>query len=185
MSLCMKITKKKMITIIHLYLFRFPFLTQRLRTMNHLVKNRFKFLEMYQKLLETQLGATSEACLIDTFDYIRMSTDDILRMNEHVEDPDYVDHPLDTIALGVLEARSFLFNYEKSKEKKEGGAKLQRSQSERRIKKDLGSSPPKKIPTPSNANLPKGPKIEKQKSLPKNSKLSQNKFFQQRYVPPI
>ena len=149
--------------------------------MNHLVKNRFKFLEMYQKLLETQLGATSEACLIDTFDYIRMSTDDILRMNEHVEDPDYVDHPLDTIALGVLEARSFLFNYEKSKEKKEGGAKLQRSQSERRIKKDLGSSPPKKIPT-SNANPPKGPKIEKQKSLPKNSKLSQNKFFQQRYV---
>jgi hypothetical protein len=64
---------------------------------------------MYQKLLEMTLGESeSEACLIDTFEYIRMSTDDILRLNEHVEDPDMVDHPLDTIALGVLEARSFL-----------------------------------------------------------------------------
>ena len=82
--------------------------------MNHLVKNRVKFLDMYQKLLEVTIGeSASEGCLIDTFEYIRMSTDDILRLNEHVEDPEYVDHPLDTIALGILEARSFLFNYEK------------------------------------------------------------------------
>ena len=153
--------------------------------MNHLVKNRFKFLDMYQKLLETMVGATSEACLIDTFEYIRMSTDDILRMEEHVEHPDYVDHPLDSIALGVLEARSFLFNYEKPQDKqKEGsGNKLQRSQSERRVKKDLGSSPPKKPPHSNQQLKIEKPKIEKQKSLPKNSKLSQNKFiFQSRYI---
>ncbi len=161
---------------------RFPFLTQRLKTMHHLVKNRARFLDMYQKLLEIAVGeSSSEACLIDTFEYIRMSTDDILRLTEHVENDEYVDHPLDSIALGILEARSFLFNYDKSPEdqsKDSSGTKLQRSQSERRVKKDLGSSPPKKIPIP-----PKGPpKIEKQKSLPKNSKLSQNKFiFQSRY----
>jgi len=148
---------------------RFPFLTQRLKTMNHLVKNRVKFLDMYQKLLEMTLGESeSEACLIDTFEYIRMSTDDILRLNEHVEDPDMVDHPLDTIALGVLESRSFLFNYEKPKSDNSGGTKLQRSQSERRVKKDLGASPPKKIPLVKKV-------VEKQKSLPKNSKL-QNIF---------
>ena len=130
---------------------------------------------MYQKLLEMTLGESeSEACLIDTFEYIRMSTDDILRLNEHVEDPDMVDHPLDTIALGVLEARSFLFNYEKpksGKSDKSDGTKLQRSQSERRVKKDLGASPPKKIPLVKKV----APSLEKQKSLPKNSKF-QNIF---------
>ena len=127
---------------------------------------------MYQKLLEMTLGESeSEACLIDTFEYIRMSTDDILRLNEHVEDPDMVDHPLDTIALGVLEARSFLFNYEKPKSDNSGGTKLQRSQSERRGKKDLGASPPKKIPLVKKV----APSLEKQKSLPKNSKF-QNIF---------
>ena len=152
---------------------RFPFLTQRLRTMNHLVKNRVKFLDMYQKLLEVTIGeSSSEACLIDTFEYIRMSTDDILRLNEHVEDPDYVDHPLDTIALGILEARSFLFNYEKPKPNESAGTKLQRSQSERRVKKDLGASPPKKPPA---VKKPGPPNLEKQKSLPKNSKF-QNIF---------
>lgn len=146
--------------------------------MNHLVKNRQKFLDMYQKLLEATIGeSSSEACLIDTFEYIRMSTDDILRLDEHVENADFVDHPLDSIALGVLEARSFLFNYEKTPpdKDKDPGTKLQRSQSERRVKKELGSSPPKKIPLQN-----KAPKIEKQKSLPKNSKLSQNKFLQSR-----
>lgn len=174
----MPVRKKKTSQLFCLFTSRFPFLTQRLRTMNHLVKNRAKFLDMYQKLLETVIGkSTAEACLIDTFEYIRMSTDDILRLNEHVEDSDYVDHPLDSIALGVLEARSFLFNYEKTPtdEAKENnaGTKLQRSQSERRVKKNLGSSPPQKIPVPQS----KTPKIEKQKSLPKNSKLSQNKFL--------
>ena len=159
--------------------FRFPFLTQRLRTMNHLVANRHKFLDMYQKLLEATVGSTSESSLIDTLEYIRMSTDDILRMNEHVEDDGHEEHPLDTVALGVVEARSFLFSYEPKKDKKEGGAKLQRSQSERRVKKDLGSSPPKKTtPIPPTDN--KTPKIEKQKSLPKNSKL--NNFFLNRFV---
>ena len=148
--------------------------------MNHLVANRHKFLDMYQKLLEATVGSTSESSLIDTLEYIRMSTDDILRMNEHVEDDGHEEHPLDTVALGVVEARSFLFSYEPKKDKKEGGAKLQRSQSERRVKKDLGSSPPKKtapIPTTDNS---KTPKIEKQKSLPKNSKL--NNFFLNRFV---
>ena len=149
--------------------------------MNHLVSNRIKFLDMYQKLLEAAVGSTHEASLIDTLEYIRMSTDDILRMNEHVEDEDYVENPLDSIALGVLETRSFLFSYEA---KKKEGAKLQRSQSERRVKKDLGTSPPKKIPTNDNVIPTENPKskIEKQKSLPKNSKLSQSKFFQSRCV---
>ena len=71
--------------------------------MNHLVKNRIKFLDMYQKLLQVTVGeSATEACLIDTFEYIRMSTDDILRLDEHVEDPGYVDHPLDTISLGTF-----------------------------------------------------------------------------------
>ena len=62
---------------------------------------------MYQKLLQVTVGeSATEACLIDTFEYIRMSTDDILRLDEHVEDPDYVDHPLDTISLGM-----YFFNY--------------------------------------------------------------------------
>ena len=99
----------------------------------------------------------------------------LVGLDEHVEDPEYVDHPLDTISLGILEARSFLFNYEKPSDKsKESSTKLQRSQSERRVKKELGSSPPKRPPVPT---LPKGPKIEKQKSLPKDSKLSQNRFI--------
>ena len=143
--------------------------------MGHLVQNRTRFLDMYQKLLEISVGnSATEACLIDTFEYIRMSTDDILRLDEHVEDPEYVDHPLDTIALGILEARSFLFNYEKPSDKSKDGSKLQRSQSERRVKKEMGTSPPKKPPP---VTVPKGPKIEKQKSLPKDSKLSQNRFL--------
>ena len=143
--------------------------------MGHLVKNRNRFLDMYQKLLEISVGnSATEACLIDTFEYIRMSTDDILRLDEHVEDPEYVDHPLDTIALGILEARSFLFNYEKPCDKSKDGSKLQRSQSERRVKKEMATSPPKKPPP---VTVAKGPKIEKQKSLPKDSKLSQNRFL--------
>ena len=133
---------------------------------------------MYQKLLEAAVGSTAEASLIDTLEYIRMRTDDILRMEEHVEAEDYVENPLDSVALGVLEARSFLFSYEKEEKK---GAKLQRSQSERRVKKDLGTSPPKKVPVvsiPVEIKDNNKPKIEKQKSLPKNSKLSQSKLFQ-------
>ena len=149
--------------------------------MNHLVSNRNKFLDMYQKLLEFAVGSTDEASLIDTLEYIRISTDDILRMDEHVEDENYVENPLDSIALGVLETRSFLFNYDT---KKKEGAKLQRSQSERRVKKDLGTSPPKRIPTNDNIIPTENPKskIEKQKSLPKNSRLTNSKFFQSRYV---
>ena len=146
--------------------------------MHHLVNNRQKFIDMYQRLLEATVGSTGESCLIDTLEYIRMSTDDILRMGENVEDPNYVEHPLDTIALGVLEARSFLFNYEPPETKKKEGAKLQRSQSERRVKKDLGSSPPKKGSTGTNSST-KHAKIEKQKSLPKNSTFPQNKFLMQ------
>ena len=50
-------------------------------------------------------------------------------------DPPAADHPLDSIAVGVLETRSFLFLYEESEENKENlsnkGSKVQRSHSDR------------------------------------------------------
>ena len=114
---------------------RFPFLTQRIHTMGHLIKNRERFLDMFERLLEC---FPDESYLLDTFDYLRMSTDDILRLDEDVESPSYSDHPLDSITLGVLESRSFLFRYvdgnnnkENEKGKPKKGASLQRSQSER------------------------------------------------------
>ena len=134
--------------------------------MQHLVKNRVKFLDMYQKLLEVTVGGSAtEACLIDTFEYIRLSVDDILRLDEHVEDPEYVDHPLDTISLGILEARSFLFNYEKPSDKsKESSTKLQRSQSERRVKKSLD---PLRLSDRPSLPFPKDPKSRNRNLSPK------------------
>ena len=86
---------------------RFPFLKHRVQNMDHLIRNCDKFMDMYTCLLEC---FPEEACyLVDTFDYIRISTADILRLGENIESSDYVDHPLDSIALGVLESRSFLF----------------------------------------------------------------------------
>merc|ERR1719402_1817222 len=98
--------------------------------MNHLISNRQTFLDMYQQFL---MCFPKESYLLHLFEYIRMSTDDILGVNES-EDCPTVDHPLDSIAVGVLEARSFLFFYEEDedKENKAGKtAKVQRSHSDR------------------------------------------------------
>ena len=111
---------------------RFPFLTNRTQTMSHLIKNRDKFMDMYMALLEC---FPEESHLVDTFDYIRMSAEDILRLEEDIESSSYADHPLDSIALGVLESRSFLFRYvnddNKENDQNKKNIKVQRSQSER------------------------------------------------------
>ena len=78
--------------------------------MRHLVANVEKLMDMYAALLEMSRGEDSEdSSLMDTFDYIRISWRDILRLDEDIQSPDYADHPLDSICLGVLESRSFLF----------------------------------------------------------------------------
>ena len=146
---------------------RFPFLGAKDTNMSHLIKNRHKLLDMFEAFLENY---SEEPHLLDIFEYIRISADDILglsnsgvyaytptprgrgsrRTSENKatasslphscplddEDPNQVpDCPLDSIALGILEARSFLFRYEedenKENEKRKKNSKLQRSQSER------------------------------------------------------
>jgi hypothetical protein len=121
---------------------RFPFLTQRKETMGHLITKREWFLDMFQRFLEC---FPEETHLLDTFEYLRMSTDDILRLDEDVESPTYSDHPLDSIALGMLESRSFLFRYvdvnnnKENENRKVKKTSLQRSQSERsKDRKPLG-----------------------------------------------
>nr|XP_040564965.1 uncharacterized protein LOC121114914 [Lepeophtheirus salmonis] len=112
---------------------RFPFLSQRIHTMSYLIENRNHFLDRFKFFLI--LYASEEPHLVDIFEYIRLSTDQLLRLDENVDSPDHKDHPLDSIALGVLEARSFLFRYEedenKENEKRKNSVKIQRSQSER------------------------------------------------------
>ena len=57
---------------------RFPFLAQRQQnTLFHLIANRRKFLDMYLKFLEC---FPEEAHLVDIFEYVRMSTDNILKV---------------------------------------------------------------------------------------------------------
>lgn len=184
---------------------RFPFLTQRLKTMSHLVKNREKFLDMYQMLLKCVVP--EESHLVDTFEYIRLSTDDILRMDEHVEHADYEDNQLDSIALGVLEARSFLFQYVEDENNKENNAKkgnkVQRSQSARHTNRASfqhhnkspvekpkvdhhhhQDKPHSKVAKAAKSDIPaqpKCPKMEKQMSLPGGGGVAskfQNKFLQ-------
>ena len=82
--------------------------------MRHLVANVEKLMDMYAALLEMSHGVgaggdSEDSSLMDTFDYIRISWRDILRLDEDIQSPDYADHPLDSICLGVLESRSFLF----------------------------------------------------------------------------
>ena len=81
--------------------------------MRHLVANVEKLMDMYAALLEMSRGVgagdSEDSSLMDTFDYIRISWRDILRLDEDIQSPDYADHPLDSICLGVLESRSFLF----------------------------------------------------------------------------
>ena len=112
---------------------RFPFLAYKQEnTLSHLIANRERFLDMYLKLLEC---FPEESHLVDIFEYIRMSTDNILRLEEDMTSADFADSPLDAIILGILEARSFLFKYDddenKENDKAKKNSKLQRSQSER------------------------------------------------------
>jgi len=112
---------------------RFPFLSERNLTMNHLISNRHTFLTMYHQLLKC---FPKEEYLLDVFDYITASADDILGLNESQEEEDEPepDHPLDSIACGVLEARSFLFLYDTDDDKENKGtkaSKIQRSHSDR------------------------------------------------------
>ena len=59
---------------------RFPFLAQRQQsTLFHLIANRARFLDMYLKFLEC---FPDEAHLVDIFEYVRMSTDNILKVGQ-------------------------------------------------------------------------------------------------------
>eukprot|EP00092_Neocalanus_flemingeri_P002597 GFUD01002784.1.p1 GENE.GFUD01002784.1~~GFUD01002784.1.p1 ORF type:complete len:650 (+),score=141.30 GFUD01002784.1:424-2373(+) len=182
---------------------RFPFLNDRLHTMNHLISNRHTFLNMYQQFLKC---FPKEDYLMDIFEYIRMSTDDILKLNKEEqkegeeEKPD-CDHPLDSIALGVLEARSFLFFYEEENNKENikaipKGTKVQRSHSDRAAtrksydsQKSIPSNKNETLKNNVNKDMPakaKCPKIESfNKSFNKSDNKTpvktnkfQNKFFQ-------
>ncbi len=112
---------------------RFPFLSQRLGVLAYLIENRHTFLDMFGKLLSC-FGEEDEH-LLDIFEYLRLSFDDILLLSEDLEGKEYEDSPLDAITLGVLESRSFLFKYtgdeSKESDRKKKNSKLQRSQSER------------------------------------------------------
>ena len=125
---------------------------------------RQTFLDMYQEFLRC---FPKEDYLIDILEYLRMSTDHILGMvPDLVEDDDtaeeekeHCDHPLESISIGVLDTRSFLFFYDEDDNKENmkamasKGQKVQRSNSDRVV--------PKKT-------------IESQKSVPANTKLNNN-----------
>ncbi len=81
---------------------RFPFLSQRLDTMAYLVENRGTFLDMYHKFL---CCFSEEEHLVDVFEYLRLSFDDILLLSEDLEGDEYEDSKLDSIVFGVLEPR--------------------------------------------------------------------------------
>jgi hypothetical protein len=82
---------------------RFPFLAQRQQsTLFHVISNRKRFLGMFLRFLEC---FPDESHLVDIFEYITMSTDSILQLEEDVTSTDYRDSPLDAITLGVLEGR--------------------------------------------------------------------------------
>jgi hypothetical protein len=176
---------------------RFPFLGERLTTMHHLISNRQTFLDMYQQFLKC---FPKEDYLIDIFEYIRMSTDDILELNEevaeHGEKSGCDDHPLDSIAIGVLEARSFLFFYDEDENKENlkssKGSKVQRSHSDRATSRknfDAQKSVPgtknEALKNNLNKDLPAKAKCPKIESFAKSDKAPvkatnkvQNKLFQ-------
>jgi len=166
---------------------RFPFLSERILTMNHLISNRQTFLTMYEEFLKS---FPQESYLIDIFHYIRISTDHILGLNED-EDEVSVDHPLDSIAVGVLEARSFLFFYEEDEDKENKTAKVQRSHSDRASsrkvyetqksvnKSDTLNNNVNNKDMPAKAKCPKIDSNAKSDSKPASIKAKvQNKFFQ-------
>merc|ERR550532_3047630 len=126
---------------------RFPFLGDRPNSMQYLISNRQTFLNMYQHFLKC---FPKEEYLIDIFEYLKMSTEDILEIHKYVpgegeelEGEKFIcnsvncdDHPLESICLGVLDSRSFLFFYEEEENKENiksmpKGSKVQRSHSDR------------------------------------------------------
>jgi len=167
---------------------RFPFLSDRCNSMNFLISNRHTFLNMYQQFLRC---FPKEEYLIDIFEYIKISTDDILEIHKD-EDPENGDeggkekyrsnsincddHPLESICLGVLDSRSFLFFYEEDENKEnlkniQKGAKVQRSHSDR-----AGNR--KTVPVKKNDSLKaKVPKMDTNNGLKGTNKI-QNKFIQ-------
>ena len=94
--------ENKVLTGRHGLFARFPFLTQRLSTLSHVLDNRESLLDMYHKFLRC---FPEEEHLVDVFEYLRLSVDDILLLNEDIESADYQEGKLDSITLGVLEAR--------------------------------------------------------------------------------
>ena len=102
---------------------------------------------MYQNFLKC---FPKEEYLIDIFEYLKISTEDILEIHKYVpqegeelEGEKFIcnsvncdDHPLESICLGVLDSRSFLFFYEEEENKENiksmpKGSKVQRSHSDR------------------------------------------------------
>ena len=169
--------------------------------MRHLVTNCDKFFDMYSALLEIVATDSGEdSSLLDTFEYLRISWHDILRLDEDIESAGYADHPLDSICLGILESRSFLFKYTTGEDGEDGSdkaaadkakkAKVQRSQSERSKdrknrgvnRSDSGSSASKTNNTPaSGSKAGNGSKVlVTQKSFPSkvDNKFLNNAFMQ-------
>ena len=157
---------------------------------------RHTFLDMFQQFLRC---FPKEDYLIDILEYIRMSTDDILDVappvpedEEDTEPPPHCDHPLESIAIGVLETRSFLFFYDEGDNKENikapKGGKVQRSNSDRAVPNKFQSQ--KSVPGGTKQELLKNnvnkdgpakskcPKIESlQASDSKAKPKFQNKLF--------
>jgi len=173
---------------------RFPFLSDRCNSMNFLISNRHTFLNMYQQFLRC---FPKEEYLIDIFEYIKISAEDIMEIHKDEETEEEPggggnekfrsnsvncdqDHPLESICLGVLDSRSFLYFYEeednKENIKSSKGSKVQRSHSDRaQTRKNV---PAKK----SDSIKAKVPKIEtnnnKSDTGVKGTNKLHNKLFQ-------
>ena len=153
-------------------------------------KCRHTFLNMYQQFLRC---FPKEEYLIDIFEYIKHSTEDILEihrddtLNEEEGAKEIFksnsstcdDHPLESICLGVLDSRSFLFFYEEEENKENiknipKGSKVQRSHSDRATNR-------KNVPVKKNDSIKaKVPKIELNNKSDgfKGTNKIQNKIFQ-------
>ena len=139
---------------------------------------------MYQQFLKC---FPDEGHLLDIFEYIRLSADDILELTNPPElSEDTEDHPLDSIAVGVLETRSFLFVYEDDEDKEnKKRSKVQRSHSDRTSAATATKNNKGKETLKNNVNKempakPKCPKIDalsRSDSVPERKKV-QNKFLQ-------
>ena len=155
---------------------------------------RHTFLNMYQQFLRC---FPKEEYLIDIFEYIKISAEDIMEIHKDEETEEEPggggkekfrsnsvncdqDHPLESICLGVLDSRSFLYFYEeednKENIKSSKGSKVQRSHSDRaQTRKNV---PAKK----SDSIKAKVPKIEtnnnKSDTGVKGTNKLHNKLFQ-------